>query len=125
MSGAPLVAWITRGVRAQVEAIAQREGVPVEEVAGDLIASEVRRRCLPEPALPDPSQPSRAEHRQALREAGADAMASFGRPAHWRPERAVNPPSPGVSPDPFTQAAVADAISDPAILDALARLAGA
>ncbi|CAE6846186.1 hypothetical protein R20943_07352 [Paraburkholderia aspalathi] len=25
MSGAPLVAWITRGVRAQVEAIAQRE----------------------------------------------------------------------------------------------------
>jgi hypothetical protein len=87
VSGAPLVAWITRGVRAQIEAIAQREGVPVEEVAGDLIAAEVRRRCLPEPVLVDLAQPTKAQHRQALREAGADAMESFGRPSHWRAVR--------------------------------------
>ena len=39
------------------------------------------------PVLVDLAQPTKAQHRQALREAGADAMESFGRPSHWRAVR--------------------------------------
>jgi hypothetical protein len=83
----PVVAWVERETRAQLERFAEAQGIALERVAGDLLTGAVQRLGLPEPVLPDLNQPSSAEHRQALREAQAEAMTACGRPPHWRPVR--------------------------------------
>jgi hypothetical protein len=83
MAAQPLIAWCTRGVRAAVEDYARREGIPVEEAAGDMLAEEVRRRALPTPPLPDLAQPTNAEHRAALDRAKADLLTGMTR-REWR-----------------------------------------
>jgi hypothetical protein len=87
MSAVPVVCWLTREAAAALAAYARKQGEPVERIAGFLVESELKRRKVITPPLPDMSQPSKVEHSQALREAHAESMEAFGRPSQWRSVR--------------------------------------
>ncbi|RAR51463.1 hypothetical protein C7401_1373 [Paraburkholderia unamae] len=74
MVAIPLVAWCSRSVRATVEEHARSQGVPVERIAGDLLAEAVQRRGLPAPDLPDLSRQTDAAHRATLDRAKAELL---------------------------------------------------
>ena len=59
----PTIAWLTCGVRRQLEAYAQAEGMPVEEAAGELVTDRLRALGVP-PAPPLAPEIVTAQYRE-------------------------------------------------------------
>lgn len=58
----PTIAWLTLGVRRQLEAYAEGEGMPIEEACGELVTDRLRMLGVP-PADPPPPDIVTAQYR--------------------------------------------------------------
>jgi hypothetical protein len=86
VSAHPQICWITPGTRRALEERARAEGVPVEEMAGEMICDRLRqlRVKTPEPALPERAEYGQARATEADRQAFINSYAAPRRPRSVR-----------------------------------------
>ncbi|NUY01559.1 hypothetical protein [Paraburkholderia youngii] len=77
-TGQPQVVWLTRGAKEQLLAYARARNLSPEELGGDMILAELRRRRAPPVALPPLDQPTSNQHRLSTLVAGLEAQFGVG-----------------------------------------------
>ncbi|EEA04211.1 hypothetical protein BH160DRAFT_0384 [Burkholderia sp. H160] len=77
-TGQPQVVWLTRGAKAQLMAYARARNLSPEELGGDMILAELRRRRAPPADLPPLDQPTLDRERRARLAAGLEPQLGVG-----------------------------------------------